>query len=344
MNSSLLPSKTSVRNAGDLLANHWHAIDALAALRINTIRAFETAWPTEEDSASISIEQRQAELEHLVTLIVEGSKAIQELVGQNMALIHSLHMVGIAVPDPAAESQTSTSAHMQRHKGKYINKVIFNKLRAFFNLDQWPIGWYNLATPQAIRAKHRQAVQILGDSPVNEGAPMSAQMTPPLAHTCIPLPASVIPWCKLSSHLAKMSVQAWGFVYMDAATNQAIGLQAVLARDMPKLFAAASNTLLQDGWRTLEWVDIMPHAVEPEEYENAVLAAMQRRRHYLHNQMIFLDVQIAAQQIKANQPNGGAKAMQGLCLVAANLRQQLQVVENQIAQNMPTLLGQPPTV
>jgi hypothetical protein len=110
MNSSLLPSKTSVRNAGDLLANHWHAIEALAALRIDTIRAFETAWPTEEDSASISIEQRQAALADLATFLVEGSKAIQELVGQDRALIPAMHMVGIAVPDPAAESQTSTSA------------------------------------------------------------------------------------------------------------------------------------------------------------------------------------------------------------------------------------------
>ena len=169
-------------------------------------------------------------------------------------------------------------------------------------------------------------------------------MIPPLAHSYIPLPASVIPWCQLSSHLAKMAVQAWGFVYMDAATNQPIGVQTVLAKNMPKLFDAASDTLLQDGWRTLEWVDIVPYAVEAEQYENAVLAAMQRRRHFLHNQMTFLDVQITAQQIKANQPNGGASAMHDLCLVEANLRQQLQVVENQIAQNMPALLGQPPSV
>ena len=118
---------------------------------------------------------------------------------------------------------------------------------------------------------------------------------------CMPLPASVIPWCQLSGHLAKMPIQAWGFVYMDAATNQPIGLQTVLAKNMPKLFAAASNTLLQDGWCALEWVDIMPHAAEAKEYENALLAAMQRRRHFLANQMIFLDVQIAAQQIKVNQ-------------------------------------------
>lgn len=110
MNSSLLPSKNSLRKAEDLLANHWHAIEDLAALRINTIRAFETAWPAQEDSASISNEQRQAALAHLVTLLVEGSRAIQELVGQDMALIPALHMLGIAVPDPAAHSQTSTSA------------------------------------------------------------------------------------------------------------------------------------------------------------------------------------------------------------------------------------------
>ena len=141
-----------------------------------------------------------------------------------------------------------------------------------------------------------------------------------------------------------MHVQAWGFVYMDAATHQPIGLQTVLAKELAALFAAANNTLLQDGWRALKWVDVMPQAVEAKEYENTLLAAMQRRHHYLHEQMIFLDVQIAAQRIKVNQPNGGAKAMQDLCLLEAHLRQQLQVVENQIAQNMPTLLSQPPSV
>lgn len=172
---------------------------------------------------------------------------------------------------------------------------------------------------------------------------MSDPTNPPLAHSFMPLPASVIPWCELSSRLAQIPVQAWGFVYMDAATNQPIGLQAVLAKDMPALFDAASDAALQNGWRALQWVDIMPDAVDPDEYEHAVLTAMQRRWYFLLDQMSFLGEQIAAQQIKANPQKGESEAMQDWCQVEARLRQQLHVVETRIAQGMGTLLSQPPS-
>jgi hypothetical protein len=48
-------------------------------------------------------------------------------------------------------------------------RVTFNTLRAFFNLEQWFIRWYNLDTPLAMNAKHRQAVQIMSNYPVNGG-------------------------------------------------------------------------------------------------------------------------------------------------------------------------------
>lgn len=162
-------------------------------------------------------------------------------------------------------------------------RLTLKQLRTFFNLNQWIMRWFNLSTPQSMPVENSQACQSISQ-PAN----------PPLAHSYMPLLASVIPWCQLSSQLAQMPVKAWGFVYMDAATNQPIGMQAVLAKDMPALFDAASDTALQDGWRALKWVDVMPDAVEPEEYENALLAAMQRRRQYLHDQMTFLDGQIAA--------------------------------------------------
>ena len=50
-----------------------------------------------------------------------------------------------------------------------MNRLTLNKLRAFFNLDQWIIRWYNLDIPQSMPVENRQGFQITGFSPVDEG-------------------------------------------------------------------------------------------------------------------------------------------------------------------------------
>lgn len=118
-----------------------------------------------------------------------------------------------------------------------------------------------------------------------------------LRHSFIPVPESLIAWCQLSSHLARFDAQAWAFVYIDSATNQPIGLQAVQIEDLDKLLTAARDESMEHGWRALEWVDLMPDAVPPAQYPQALLAALQRRRQYLYQQLSLLTQHIEAQQL-----------------------------------------------
>lgn len=88
-----------LRNLEDMLAARWYASESLAPLQNRTIRAFEIAFPSEADIASISMAQRQAALAHFKTLLLESNKAIQEILLQDEALIPALQMLGIEVPE-----------------------------------------------------------------------------------------------------------------------------------------------------------------------------------------------------------------------------------------------------
>lgn len=124
--------------------------------------------------------------------------------------------------------------------------------------------------------------------------PLEPNTTAP--HTFVPLPASLLLWCQLSSHLVKYKAEAWAFAYIDSNTNRPIGLQCAHARDIPALLKASSDSSKPEGWKALEWMDLMPDAVALADYPSALLAAMQRRRQLLQAQLNLLDQQIQTHQ------------------------------------------------
>ena len=82
----------------DLLAARWIASQKLTDLYDSIMCAFETAFPSAENAANISMAQRQTALAQLKSLVLESNQAAQELMHQGAALVPALNSLEIESP------------------------------------------------------------------------------------------------------------------------------------------------------------------------------------------------------------------------------------------------------
>ena len=79
----------------ELLATRWRASHDLTELYDSTMKAYETAFPSAENSPNISAEQRQSALLQCKALLVESDQAAQALLQQGAALAPAINALAI---------------------------------------------------------------------------------------------------------------------------------------------------------------------------------------------------------------------------------------------------------
>ena len=79
----------------ELLAARWRASHDLTELYDSTMKAYETAFPSAENSPNISAAQRQTALVQFKSLIVECDQAAQALLLQGAGLAPAINALAI---------------------------------------------------------------------------------------------------------------------------------------------------------------------------------------------------------------------------------------------------------